>query len=185
MTGCFCALTLEGTCATLLVSRHESKAAALHPTNQLNPPGAPLHQFSSNNSHSSSAVAGILVLRSSETRADGADAAVPVQSLPFLGVCACCGRGKSFPRTQRAHPGHGPPARLQIPSAKWCFQVKFLLCFPSLTTPATLSLFFAIHSSVAQGEIALPSSPPPTAPSPFQQRCHLPSHHRVLLTLSH
>lgn len=74
------------------------------PPTSSTPPGAPLHQFSSNKSHSSSAVAGILVLHSSETREDGADAAVPAQSLPFLGVCACCGRGESFSTDSEGSP---------------------------------------------------------------------------------
>lgn len=52
-----------------------------------------LHWFSSNMCHFCTAVAGILLLRSSEAMQDSADAAVPVQSLPFLGVCVCCGRG--------------------------------------------------------------------------------------------
>lgn len=139
---------------------------------------APLHGFSSNRYHSSPAVAGTLLLCSSEAMQDSADAAVPVQSLPFLGcISLLCEGRRSFPQAQRAHPGHGPPAHLQIPSAKCCFEVKFLLCFPSVPLPANSSCFIAFLCNqlfCSPGKNCLPSPSLPLPPLPSRSDATLP-----------
>lgn len=109
---------------------------------------------------------------------------VAMQVLLFLcspWVCICCGREENpLPKLRGLSLHTGPPAHVQKPSAKWCFQLKFLPFSPSVppppTTPATLSLLFAINSA-GPGEIgsfhppshsplSLPAAMPSSLPSP-------------------
>lgn len=106
-------------------------------------PTAPLHWFSSNRCHPCTAVPGIPLLGSSVAVQDSAGDAVPLQSLPSLGVHLLWEGRESFPQAQRAQPGHRPPAHLQTPSAKCCFQLEFLLCYPSVPLPDNSSYFIA------------------------------------------
>lgn len=103
-----------------------------------------------------------------------------VQSFPSLGVHLLWEMRESSLRAQRAQPGHRPPAHLHTPSAKWCFQLKFLLCSRSvpLSDNSELLYRFSLQSTLQVREKLVPFIFPRTAPSPSQQRCHPPSHRR-------
>lgn len=86
-----------------------------------------------------------------------ATGATPVPGIPFWEALWQCrtvqmllflflfllgvGGDRILAPAQRAQPGHRPPAHLQMPSAKCCSQLKFLLCSSSVPLPDNSSYF--------------------------------------------
>lgn len=144
---------------------------------------APLLGFYSNRYHSCTAVAGTLLVCSSEAMQDSADAALPVQFLPSAvggeQVLSTSSEGSSWTRPT-------------CPSANTICKMLLLgeipAPLPLSSPPYQLQLLyhFSLQSTLLQLRKKLPPfTLPSTPPSPFQQRCHPPSHHSDLLTLSH
>lgn len=192
MTGCFRALTLQGTCATLLLSRYKSKEPAGHPF----PPHQPFQpslQLYSTGFPATCATSALLLqgscccvaLRQCRT----------VQMLLFLcshfpsWVCVSAVGGEEILSTSSEGSSW---TRATRPSANTVCKMLLLGAIPAPLTlsspPCQLQLLyrFSLQSTLLQLREKLPPFTLPSTPPPrFQQRCHPPSHHRVLLTLSH
>lgn len=141
---------------------------------------APLHWFSSSTYHFCSAVAGILLLYNSEAMQDSAVASLPgcVSGVGKQEILSTGSDGSAW--TWATCPSANTITKMvllgEVPSP-----------LPLSSPPRQLQLLyrFSLQSTLLQLREKLPPFTfPPTAPSPFQQRCHPPSHHRVSLTLS-